>query len=107
MDKTFFTKLGATRADLDAAAIDRFKDADALRKSGRHAWAIATALYALEIRLKTLVCKRLDIQQLPQAFEIHDLGGLALLAGLSRRLASKKLSKVKANWDTSFRNRGN
>jgi hypothetical protein len=98
MDRSF-TKLGETRADLEAAWKDRLADAEILYKGGRNAWAIATALYALEIRLKVLICKHLDLQQLPQAFEIHDLDGLLLLAGLSRRLAGKKAAKVKANWD--------
>ncbi len=98
MDRTF-TRLGASVADLAAAWPDRMKDAEALLRAGRHAWAIATALYALEIRLKVLVCKKLDVDELPRAFEIHDLGSLLLLAGLSRRIQRKAAARVKRNWD--------
>lgn len=93
------TTLRAALSDLDAAWQDRLVDADALFKAGRNAGAIAAALYALEIRLKVLVCKKLDLPQLPRAFEIHDLDGLLLLAGLSRRLRRKSAAKVLLNWD--------
>jgi hypothetical protein len=93
------TKPGVSRADLDAAWPDRLADAEAMLAAGRNASAIANALYALEIRLKVLVCKRLDLESLPRAFEIHDLDGLLLLAGLSRRILRKSATGVKKNWD--------
>jgi hypothetical protein len=89
-----FTKAGTTRDDLEAAWQDRLADAEAAL-----AGAIAGALYALEIRLKVLVYKRLDLEYLPRAFEIHDLDSLLLLAGLSRRILRKGATEVKANWD--------
>jgi len=98
MDKTF-TKLGESLVDLEAAWQDRLADAEALLVAGRHAGAIATGLYALEIRLKVAVCKRLDLEGLPKNFEIHDLEGLLLLAGLSRRIERKGARKVKTNWE--------
>jgi hypothetical protein len=88
--KQEFTKPGATRSDLEVAWQDRLADAQALFDAGRHAWAIATALYALEIRLKVLICKRLDVPDLPKAFETHDLDSLLLLAGLSKRIEKKQ-----------------
>lgn len=94
-----FTKLGATVADLEIAWRDRLADAEALLAAGRNAGAIVAALYALEIRLKVLICARLDLESLPRAFETHDLDGLLLLAGLSRRLQGKKACKVLLNWD--------
>jgi hypothetical protein len=94
-----FTKLGAARADLEAAWQDRLAEAHALHTAGRHAWAIATALYALEIRLKVIICKRLDLDRLPRAFETHDLESLLLLAGLSRRIEKRSARKVKENWE--------
>ena len=33
--------------------------------------------YAVEIRLKVLICRRLELTALPKAFEIHDLEALA------------------------------
>jgi hypothetical protein len=66
-----YTKLGSTVADLEAAWPDRLKDAEALLAAGRNGWAIATGLYALEIRLKVLIARRLDLEQLPRPFEIQ------------------------------------
>jgi HEPN domain-containing protein len=94
-----FTKPGAPLAELDAAWQAHLADAEALFAAKRYAWAIVSALYALEIRLKVLICKRLDLKELPRAFEIHDLDALLLLAGLSRRIESKRLRKVKRNGD--------
>jgi hypothetical protein len=94
-----FTKPGGKRSDLEAAWQDRLADAEALLAAGRHAWAIATGLYALEIRLKVLICKRLDLQHLPKGFEIHDLDGLLLLTGLSQKMQKKGARKTRLNWD--------
>lgn len=93
------TTPGANATDLDVAWRDRLADAEALLDAGRNAGAIATATYALEIRLKVLVCKKLDVLQLPRAFEMHDLNALLLLAGLSRRLERKTAGEVRANWE--------
>ena len=99
MNAAVLTKLGSALPDLEAAWQDRLKDAEELLAAGRHGWAIATGLYALEIRLKVLICRRLDLDQLPRAFEVHDLAGLLLLAGLSRRIQRKPARGVKRNWD--------
>ena len=97
MNPTGFAKLGSSVADLDTAWRDRLADAEALLAAGRNGWAIATGLYALEIRLKVLVCRRLDIDKLPKAFEVHDLSSLLLLAGLSQRILRKPARTVKTN----------
>ena len=94
-----FTKPGSALTELDTAWQDRLKDAEALLAAGRNGWAIATGLYALEIRLKVLICRRLDVEQLPKAFEVHALDGLLVLAGLSRRIERKPARNVKRNWD--------
>jgi hypothetical protein len=94
-----FTKLGAPLADLDLAWKDRLEDALALLNAGRHASAILMGLYALEINLKTRICRKLDLEHLPRAFEIHDLEGLLLLAGLSKRMSSKRAQKTLGHWD--------
>jgi hypothetical protein len=98
MDRDY-TKLETQLADLEAAWKDRLKDAEALLAAGRNGSAIAMAVYALEIRLKVFICRRLDVQQLPRAFETHDLDGLLLLAGLSNRIKRRNARKVKPNWD--------
>jgi hypothetical protein len=93
-----FTKSGTSRADLEAAWPARLADAEAALAAGRNALAITSALYAVEIRLKVLVCKRLDLEYLPKAFEIHDLDSLLLLAGLSRRILRKSAAEARENW---------
>jgi hypothetical protein len=94
-----FTKLGAARSDLEAAWQDRLADARALFAARRYAGTIAEGVYALEIRLKVLICKRLDLTNLPKAFEVHDLDALLLLAGFSQRIEKRNAIKVKVNWD--------
>jgi hypothetical protein len=86
-------------SDLDQASTDRLDDSRALIVAGRPASAIASALYALEIRLKVLICKRLDRINLPDAFKFHDLEALLILTGLSRRLDDPLAARVKQNWD--------
>jgi hypothetical protein len=86
-------------ADLDAASRDRLTDAKVLAAAGRPAAAIAAGLYCLEIRLKILICKRLDLPALRTAFHIHDLEGLLVLSGLEQRLADPSMSHVKFYWD--------
>ena len=99
MSREGFARLGQALADLEQAWQDRMADAEALLAAGRNALAIATGLYAVEIRLKTVICRRLDLEQLPRAFEVHDLLGLLTLAELSRRIERKPAKSVKENWD--------
>jgi len=92
-----FTTLSAPVSDLEIAWQDRLKDADAALKAKRPAAAIANGLYALEIRLKVMICKTLRLTKLPRAFEIHDLASLMLLAGHSDDLEHAGV-QVKDNW---------
>ncbi len=98
-----FTSFGATRSDLDAASIDRLTEAEEFLSSGHFPSAIAMGLYALEIRLKERICHRLDLDELPRAFEIHDLSGLLVLSGLKRRLEDPANVPVRANWEENER----
>ena len=95
-----FTQPGTALVDLEIAWQDRLAEGKVLLAANHHAWAMATGLYALEIRLKVLICKRLRIDKLPRAFEIHDLDGLLLLSGLSNQLLVKKASAVRSNWNS-------
>jgi hypothetical protein len=87
--------------DLDLAWRDRLDDAHHLMASGRYAAAIAAGLYGLEICLKVRICKKLELDSLPKAFEIHDLEALLILSGLLRRLSNRKARGgiLKRNWD--------
>ncbi|MDR3635110.1 MAG: hypothetical protein P4L84_15000 [Isosphaeraceae bacterium] len=94
-----FAKLGARVDDLGIAAADRLAEAELLFAAGRYSSAVMMGLYALEIQLKVLICRRLDLDQLPRAFETHDLEGLLVLAGLSRKIKSIKRPRgVEKNW---------
>lgn len=90
----------AARAnDLDVAWQDRLADAKALLTASRPAAAIAAGLYALEIRLKVIVCHRLDLDYLPTAVQFHHLGELLVLAGLSQQIEDPALDPVRSNWN--------
>jgi hypothetical protein len=96
-----FAKLNSTitDADLDAAWQDRLEDAAALDAGGRHAAAIATRLYALEIYLKFRICRRLGLDHPPKKLEIHDLEALIVFSGLTRALETlPKSGDVFQNW---------
>jgi hypothetical protein len=89
--------------DLDVASRDRLTDAKVLAAAGRPASAIAAGLYSLEIRLKVLICLRLDLPALRTAFQIHDLEGLLVLSGLEQRITDPSVGLVKFNWDAILR----
>ena len=92
-----FRVLGANLVDLDQAALDRLTDAEVLIESGRPAAAISMGLYCIEIALKARICRNLDLIQLPRPFEIHDLGGLLVLTGLSHRMKTAA-DRIQYNW---------
>jgi HEPN domain-containing protein len=82
---------------LETAWQDRLDDARSLAKSGRPGMASACIFYAIEIKLKSMICRKLDFDRLPKEFEIHDLRGLLTVAGLSRRIKEK--AGVSRNWE--------
>jgi hypothetical protein len=91
---------GVSDAQLDAASNERLADAEALLKEGRYASAIAMGIYALEIRLKVIICRKLEVATLPSHFEIHDLDALITLTGLSGKVTRVKRPRgVLRNWD--------
>jgi len=99
-DESKFSQLGASNADLTAAWQDRLEDAKVLLAGGRHAAAIAAGIYAVEILLKSRICRTLKLSHMPKVFEIHDLWGLATSAGLRQAIEDPafKASTVYQNW---------
>jgi len=93
--------LGASRIDLEVAAHDRLLDAEALFEAERYASSMAMGLYALEITLKVAICRRLDLDNLPTVFEVHDFEGLLVVAGLLKRLKHSSDDLIKVNWQTA------
>ena len=54
-------------------------------------------VYSLEIHLKVLICRRLNITASPRAFEIHEIDGLLVLSGLKATRDSAPVV-VRENW---------
>jgi HEPN domain-containing protein len=93
------TKLGDSASDLEQASRERLEDAEHLLKAGRYAAAIMHGLYALEIALKVVICRRLDAASLPKVFETHNLEALMLHAGLAEEIRKVKRPRdVTQNW---------
>jgi hypothetical protein len=49
--------------------------------------------------LKVFICKKLDLPQIPRAYEIHDLDALLVISGLKRRIEDPRFAKVFENWN--------
>ena len=64
----------------------RIKDAEALLERGRHVAAIYLAGYAVECYLKAAIYATLDWEELYSTFAVHDLDGLLLYSGLSKKI---------------------
>jgi HEPN domain-containing protein len=98
-DERSLTRLGESVADLEQASKDRLEDSEQLLKAGRYAAAIMHGLYALEIALKVLICRRLDVSNLPRVFETHNLEALMLHAGLAEKIRKVKRPRdVTQDW---------
>ena len=93
-----FATLGASLTDLEASAAERLQDAEMLLAAGRFPSAIAMGVYSLEIHLKVLICKKLNLIGLPRAFEIHELESLLVLSGLQAARDSESPS-IQFNWE--------
>ncbi len=61
--------------------------------------ALALRLYALEIRIKTFICKRLRLDNLPRACKTHDLSELIIFTGLWEQLQDPVNAAIRTNWD--------
>lgn len=95
-------KLIIKRELLKVVAETRVADAASLFDAGRYAAAVYLAGYAVECSLKAMICKTLDLDDLPGTFAVHDLELLLLHSGLNKRIrensqvheAFKKLDEV-------------
>jgi hypothetical protein len=88
-----------TRADLDSAWLEREEEAQALLTSGYRSVALSLRLYALEIRLKSRICKQLNLDFLPKACKTHDLGELLIFTGLWQIMTDPSNQPIRQNWD--------
>ena len=96
---TFIGKLNyqalASAVTLKLLALERLRDAECLIANGHNAGAYYIGGYAIELALKAVVCKKLDIEMfdkeivpghISKAFMIHNLLDLVFLAGLRNDL---------------------
>jgi hypothetical protein len=90
---------GTTLADLESAWKEREEEARELLARGYYSMALTLRLYALEIRIKTFICKRLRLDNLPKACKTHDLFELMIFTGLWDQLRDPANAAIWKNWE--------
>lgn len=108
MAQTLRKDLGMTAAALRNIADTRLRDFEVLWKEGQFHSAVYMAGYALEMCLKNAICKNLKLEQLPVAFEFHELEPLLLFSGLKSELeldtdAWLNFVYMQEKWNVSMR----
>jgi len=91
-----------TLDNLDKAWQEREKEAKALAASFP-ATSLTLRIYALEIRIKTIICRRLGIDLLPGHCKTHELDELIIFTGLLGTLADPANDGIRQNWDILVR----
>jgi hypothetical protein len=94
-----------TLADLDIAWRDRENEASALMAASFPTAALVLRLYSLEIRIKTLICKKLNLDLLPGHCKTHSLSELIIFTGLLAELDNPDpaMAAIRDNWDLIVR----
>jgi len=98
-------------ATLQQAYQERKAEYEALRAAGRWSGAILHAGILLELALKVVICKHLDVSNLPTLFQVHDLELLVYCSGLYTRLTTDKLLNenfllIHKRWSIALRYEG-
>lgn len=88
-----------TLSDLEAAWKEREAEASLLANAGHFGVALASRLYALEIRIKVRICKHLGLILLPKHCKTHDLDELVLFTGLWPVLDDPANTTLRQNWE--------
>jgi hypothetical protein len=83
-------------ADLEIAFLEREEEAAAIAPFS--SMGLALRMYALEIRVKIVICKHLRIQWLPRACKTHDLSELIVFTGLLDELDDAANVDIRENW---------
>ncbi len=87
-----------TLDDLEKAWSERVQESHELA-ARFPATSLALRLYALEIRIKAIICRRLSLIKLPNHCKIHDLDELIIFTGLLAELDDPKNAGTRRNWD--------
>lgn len=90
---------------------ERKAEYDALRAAGRWSGAILYAGTLLELALKLVLCKHLEVAQLPTIFQVHDLELLLYCSGQYTRLTTDTLLNenfllIHKRWSMTLRYEG-
>lgn len=104
------------KKDLDNIARARLEDAESLFQSERYDGAVYLCGYAIEVGLKSRICKTLKWGEFPetkkdfdkyQTFKTHNLDSLLHLSGVEKRIKRDFLAEwsVVASWDPEVRYR--
>ncbi len=98
-------------ATLLEAYKERRAEYDALRAAGRWPGAILYAGTLLELALKLVICKLLEVSNLPTIFQVHDLNLLLHCSGQLNRVESNKALQgnfafINENWHMAIRYEG-
>ena len=88
----------ASAATLKLLAFERLRDAECLIANGHAGAAYYIGGYAIELGLKAIACKKLNIEifekdevprHIAKSFMVHDLSDLMILAGMASALEEK------------------
>jgi HEPN domain-containing protein len=100
------------KSDILKISRERLKDAEILFKSRRYEGAIYICGYALELRLKHQICKRLDWNEFPpnntkdyKNFKTHNLDILLSLTGREKSIKNNFLAEwsITSKWNPQSR----
>lgn len=99
--------------DLDVLAQERLEDAEALLAAGRFAGAHYMCGYAMEMKIKSRICKvhgwtaypPRAMERFAQALKSHNLGELLLFTGLEPTIVKHGEWSVVLVWDPEQRYR--
>jgi hypothetical protein len=89
--------LEASLTDLEVAWKEREQEAHELMTPGYNSTALALRLYALEIRIKTFICKQLRLSRLPKVCKTHDLSELIIFTGMWEELEDPANLAIRQN----------
>lgn len=87
------------RADLEATWAEREQEAAHLKSGGFRSMSLALRCYALEIRLKAIICQHLGLEFLPKVCKTHDYLDLVIFTGLWADLSDPANAPIQRNWD--------
>ena len=94
------------RKQLQVLARLRLREAEALYTAKLYDGSVYLAGYAIELALKARICRLLDLRNYPlelgQAFKIHNLEQLKVLAGLKTQIDPNRNKDLFDNWSKAI-----